>query len=99
MNSLDFHRTEDLVITASDDDSIRLYSTETGERAEVLYTKKYGATHLRFTHHPSCVLSASHPSKARKSSMGEEVPQDPILISTGALIDYRNYTHLRGHFC
>lgn len=35
VNSLDFHRTEDLLITASDDDSIRLYNTATGKQGEV----------------------------------------------------------------
>ena len=27
MNSIDFHRTDDLLVTASDDESIRLYDT------------------------------------------------------------------------
>jgi WD40 repeat protein len=35
VNSLDFHRSEDLLITASDDDSIRLFNTSTGERGDV----------------------------------------------------------------
>lgn len=30
INSLDFHRTEDLLITASDDESIRLYNISSG---------------------------------------------------------------------
>ena len=30
INSLSFHRTADLLVTASDDDSIRLYNTQTG---------------------------------------------------------------------
>lgn len=59
VNSLDFHRTEDLLITASDDDSIRLYNTCTGERGEVLFSKKYGVQNINFTHHPSHVVYAT----------------------------------------
>jgi WD40 repeat protein len=39
INSIDFHRKEDLLITGSDDDSIHLYNTATGELQEVLYSK------------------------------------------------------------
>ena len=43
----------------SDDDSIRLYSTSSGERGEVLFSKKYGVQNICFTHHPSNVLYAT----------------------------------------
>lgn len=59
VNSLDFHRTEDLLISASDDDSIRLYNTATGERAEILFSKKYGVQNICFTHHQAHVIYAT----------------------------------------
>ncbi|GAX79850.1 hypothetical protein CEUSTIGMA_g7290.t1 [Chlamydomonas eustigma] len=59
VNSVDFHRTEDLLITASDDDSIRLYNTATGERADVFYSRKYGVQNICFTHHQSHVIYAT----------------------------------------
>ncbi len=31
INSMDFHRTADLLVTASDDDSIHVYNTSSGE--------------------------------------------------------------------
>ncbi len=37
VNSLDFHRTEDLLITGCDDDSIRVYNTAEGSRVETLF--------------------------------------------------------------
>lgn len=30
INSISFHRTEDLLVSASDDDTIQLYNTQTG---------------------------------------------------------------------
>jgi WD40 repeat protein len=39
INSIDFHRKEDLLITGADDDSIHLYNTATGELQEVFFSK------------------------------------------------------------
>mmetsp|Transcript_26980 Transcript_26980/g.58990 ORF Transcript_26980/g.58990 Transcript_26980/m.58990 type:complete len:322 (-) Transcript_26980:297-1262(-) len=59
VNSIDFHRTEDVLITGSDDDSIRLYDTATGQPTEVLYSKKYGVQNICFTHLSSHALYAT----------------------------------------
>ena len=59
INSLDFHRTEDLLVTAGDDDSIRTYNTQSGSPQKVLFSKKYGVAHIRFTHDPQSVIYAS----------------------------------------
>lgn len=34
INSISFHRTEDLLVSASDDDTIRLYNTQTGSESK-----------------------------------------------------------------
>lgn len=60
INSLDFHRTTDLLVTAADDDSIKLYSLETGLSHKTLHSKKYGISHVNFTHHPSAIVFASN---------------------------------------
>ena len=59
INSLDFHRVEDLLVTAGDDDSIRTYNTHSGQISKVLFSKKYGVAHIRFTHDPQSVIYAS----------------------------------------
>ena len=35
INSMDFHRTEDLLVTASEDDSLHVYRTSSGELDKV----------------------------------------------------------------
>lgn len=34
INSISFHRTEDLLVSASDDDTIKLYNTQTGTESK-----------------------------------------------------------------
>ena len=50
VNALDFHHTEDALVTTGDDDAIHLYNTNTGAKTRTLYSKKYGCTNVRFTH-------------------------------------------------
>jgi WD40 repeat protein len=69
INSLDFHRTEDLLVTAGDDDSIRTYNIQSGLASKVLFSKKYGVGHIRFTHDPQSVIYAS--TKVRLVFSGE----------------------------
>ncbi|XP_078168512.1 transducin/WD40 repeat-like superfamily protein [Carex rostrata] len=59
ISSLDFHRTDDLLLTASEDDSIRLYNTTTASLSKMTYHKKHGADKVCFTHHPSSILCSS----------------------------------------
>lgn len=59
INSLAFHRAEDLLVTAGDDDSIHLYNINSGTMEKVIQSKKHGAAHVSFTHHPSNVIYAS----------------------------------------
>lgn len=59
INSLDFHETDDLLVTASDDESIRLYDTENAVFLKMIYSKKYGVGQVCFTHRKGCVLYAS----------------------------------------
>eukprot|EP00270_Netrium_digitus_P009756 TRINITY_DN2988_c0_g1_i1.p1 TRINITY_DN2988_c0_g1~~TRINITY_DN2988_c0_g1_i1.p1 ORF type:complete len:409 (+),score=87.56 TRINITY_DN2988_c0_g1_i1:30-1229(+) len=59
INSLDFHRTDDLLVTASDDESIRLYNTATASLVKTIHSKKYGVDQICFTHHPSSVIYSS----------------------------------------
>ncbi|KAF7129262.1 hypothetical protein RHSIM_Rhsim10G0018000 [Rhododendron simsii] len=59
INSLDFHRTADLLITASEDDSVRLYDIANAKLLKTTYHKKHGADRICFTHHPSSVVCSS----------------------------------------
>jgi len=71
---MDFFKDGSVLITASDDDSVRVYSAETGtyvcgsvcdslignfSEEKVVFSKKYGIDHIRFTHAPNNVVCAS----------------------------------------
>mmetsp|Transcript_18089 Transcript_18089/g.30986 ORF Transcript_18089/g.30986 Transcript_18089/m.30986 type:complete len:332 (-) Transcript_18089:377-1372(-) len=60
INSLDFHREADQLITGSDDDSIRMYNTATGDLMETLFSKKYGVSNISMLHASSCALYATN---------------------------------------
>jgi WD40 repeat protein len=60
INSLDFHRQEDLLVTACEDDSVHLYNIESGTVDKTVFSRKYGVAHIRFTHHPYSVVYASN---------------------------------------
>uniref|UniRef100_A0ACD5U036 Uncharacterized protein n=1 Tax=Avena sativa TaxID=4498 RepID=A0ACD5U036_AVESA len=59
INCLDFHRKDDLLVTSSEDDSIRLYNTTNATLLKTTYHKKHGADRICFTHHPSSILCSS----------------------------------------
>lgn len=60
INSLDFHRREDLLVTAGEDDSVHLYNISSGTVDKTVFSRKYGVAHIRFTHHPLSVVYASN---------------------------------------
>lgn len=60
INSLDFHRTQDLLVTAGDDDAIHVYNTERATEQKMLLSGKYGAANISFTHDPNSVLYSSN---------------------------------------
>ncbi|KAH7911341.1 WD40-repeat-containing domain protein [Hygrophoropsis aurantiaca] len=49
----------DQVLTASEDETFRLYSCKTGKHLKTLYSKKYGVDLPRFTHKNTTVVHAS----------------------------------------
>ncbi|EFJ06797.1 hypothetical protein SELMODRAFT_186562 [Selaginella moellendorffii] len=59
ISSLDFHRTEDLMVTAAEDASIRLYDTASATPMKTLYSARYGVDHICFTHHTNAVIFSS----------------------------------------
>ncbi|XP_052188209.1 protein ANTHESIS POMOTING FACTOR 1 isoform X1 [Diospyros lotus] len=59
INSLDFHRTADLLVTASEDDSVRLYDIANAKLLKTTYHKTHGADRICFTHHQSSVICSS----------------------------------------
>jgi len=50
VNSMDFTIDGKYLITAADDDTVCIYDCEKGERAKMLYSKKYGVDHIKFVH-------------------------------------------------
>ena len=67
INSLDVHRTEDLLVTAGDDDALRVYSTQSGVELNQIWSKRHGICHITYTHDPQGVVYASN-----------KVPQDGV---------------------
>ncbi|KXZ48268.1 hypothetical protein GPECTOR_29g46 [Gonium pectorale] len=63
INSMDFCRTEDLLVTAGDDDSIRVYDVARGMPVDTLQSRKYGVQNICFTHSPDCIVYASRKDK------------------------------------
>lgn len=59
VNSIDFHRSEDIMVTGGDDESIHVYNSATGELTKTIFSKKYGVDCVRFTHAPHAILCAS----------------------------------------
>ncbi|KAL0485852.1 COMPASS component SWD2 [Acrasis kona] len=59
INSLDFSRDGDWLVTASDDESIHLVNCNKGTMDKELFSKKYGVNLIRFTNHNSAVIYAS----------------------------------------
>ncbi|RDX85685.1 Protein ANTHESIS POMOTING FACTOR 1, partial [Mucuna pruriens] len=52
IHSIDFHRKDDLLVTASEDDSVRLYDIANAKLLKTTYHKKHGTDRTCFTHHP-----------------------------------------------
>ncbi|CAO2836474.1 unnamed protein product [Amaranthus hypochondriacus] len=59
INAIDFHRTSDLLVTTSADDSIRFYDIVNAKLLKTTYHKKHGADRICFTHHASSVICSS----------------------------------------
>ncbi|GAB2281727.1 Protein ANTHESIS POMOTING FACTOR 1 [Dionaea muscipula] len=87
INSFDFHRTYDLLITAIDDDSVRLYDTANAKLLKTTYHKKHGADRICFTHHPNSVICSS---KYNINSSGES-------LRYFSMYDNRNLRYFKGH--
>jgi COMPASS component SWD2 len=59
INSVDFHHTGELLVSAASDESIHVYDCVAGREAKVLYSRKYGVDLVRFCKQKDSVLSAS----------------------------------------
>ncbi|KAI4387743.1 hypothetical protein MLD38_000149 [Melastoma candidum] len=59
INCVDFHRKDDLLVTASEDDSVRLYDIANAKLLKTTYHKKHGADRVCFTHHQNSVICSS----------------------------------------
>jgi WD40 repeat protein len=60
INSIDFHRTADLLVTASHDDMLYIYDTAQGTQLTHVPSKKYGAQNVVWTHSTEHLLFASN---------------------------------------
>lgn len=59
ISSMDFHRTSSYLVTASDDESIRLYDVASATCLKTINSKKYGVDLVCFTSHPTTVIYSS----------------------------------------
>ena len=58
ITSLDYDNSGEFLATTSED-TIRLYSCTNGTHVKHSYSKKYGCSHIAFTHKNTCLLHAS----------------------------------------
>ncbi|PKI78087.1 protein ANTHESIS POMOTING FACTOR 1 isoform X2 [Punica granatum] len=59
ITSMDFHRASSYLVTASDDESIRLYDVANATCLKTINSKKYGVELVSFTSHPATVIYSS----------------------------------------
>uniref|UniRef100_A0A7N0UI45 Uncharacterized protein n=3 Tax=Kalanchoe fedtschenkoi TaxID=63787 RepID=A0A7N0UI45_KALFE len=59
ISSMDFHKSSNYLVTASDDESIRLYDVATATCLKTINSKKYGVDLVSFTSHPTTVIYSS----------------------------------------
>lgn len=60
VNSIDFHRTHDLLVSAGDDDVLHVYDTAEGRHVAAIPSSKYGCQNVVWTHAPDKVVFASN---------------------------------------
>ena len=59
ITSLDFDDPGELLLAATDDETIQIYNCKEGKHVKTLFSKKYGVHLARFTHHSQSVLYSS----------------------------------------
>ncbi|XP_057251539.1 protein ANTHESIS POMOTING FACTOR 1 isoform X2 [Beta vulgaris subsp. vulgaris] len=59
ISSMDFHKASSYLVTASDDESIRLYDVANATCLKTINSKKYGVELVCFTSHPTTVIYSS----------------------------------------
>lgn len=59
ITSMDYDASGELLLTVSDDDSMRMYDCVSGSLKKTSYSKKYGCAHGRFTHKNTTIIYAS----------------------------------------
>lgn len=83
INSIDFHRKDDILVTASEDDSVRLYDIADAKLLKTTYHKKHGADRICFTHHPSSVICSS---RYNLDSSGELYPSVCLRLTIASCL-------------
>ncbi|GFR42142.1 hypothetical protein Agub_g2989 [Astrephomene gubernaculifera] len=92
INSMDFCRTEDLLVTGSDDDSIRVYNVARGVPVDTLHSRKYGVQNVCFTHHSDCIIYAS-----RKAAGPQVKPTEAHALRYHSLHSNQYLRYFMGH--
>jgi len=92
VDSLDFHNSEPLLVSVTDKDAgIRLYNIEKGMHERSYFSAKYGASLVRFTHHPAAILYASTRSESTLDEVGNHA------IRYHSLHDNTYLRYFKGH--
>jgi len=59
INSIDFSKDGELLLSSSDDQHVYIYSCQHGTRVQTSLCRKYGVESARFTHDPYSIIAAS----------------------------------------
>ena len=92
VNALDFHHTEDALVTTGDDDAIHLYNTNTGVKTKTLYSKKYGCSNVCFTHSAAAVIYSSRSKGAGGKAIGDHAVRYHSLHDNTYLRYFKGHT-------
>eukprot|EP00002_Diphylleia_rotans_P001281 TRINITY_DN10715_c0_g1_i1.p1 TRINITY_DN10715_c0_g1~~TRINITY_DN10715_c0_g1_i1.p1 ORF type:complete len:314 (+),score=56.91 TRINITY_DN10715_c0_g1_i1:55-996(+) len=60
ISCIDFSKDGEFLVTSSEDESIRVYNALEGTSKQVVFSKKYGVSLVRWTHHTSNIIMASN---------------------------------------
>lgn len=85
INSISFHRKQDLMVAADDGGCIGVFNTFEGKKLTTMLSSRYGTSHATFTHAPRCILHASTKSHSA----------DPLDNNAVRYLSYHDNRYLR----
>lgn len=90
VNSIDFHRVHDLLVTAGDDDHLHVYDTAEGRHLATVPSLKYGCQNVVWTHSPEKIVFASN-KEAGSSPIEKHALRYCVMGTSGKGASFEQY--------